>query len=169
VVSLHSSTRSSTSRAKTDNEIAEKYILALGCLNAASAIDANSPIVHEQAVAFRFMLNNKPELPAKVAKLLNSEFQIISPSTDLKALNDKYLSEHKQIPGPVISAIKVQRLLGEDKVRCEKELAELLSVPDFTFSDAVMVLDLLKTWKSSETEAFQKAALSKWPGVTRLQ
>ncbi|KAL7628416.1 hypothetical protein AAE478_002619 [Parahypoxylon ruwenzoriense] len=145
----------------------EKYLLALRCLNSALAIDASNPTIHEQVVRFRQILNSKVDsLPSKVAEVLKSEFTTIDASADLKKFNADFLEKHKDSPSHVISAIKIERLLGEDKKKSEKDIAGVLDMKDAQYEQAEEVLALLRQWRSSEADAFKTAAHEKWPEVT---
>ncbi|KAI6091280.1 N-terminal acetyltransferase A, auxiliary subunit [Hypoxylon rubiginosum] len=145
----------------------EKYVLALRCLNAALAIEPDNPTVHEQVVRFHLTLNAKMgSLPAKVAELLKSKFTAIDASADLKKFNADFRAKHKDSPSHVISAIKSERLLGEDKKKSEKGLAEVLGLKTIEYEQAVEAFALLKQWRSSEADAFKVASHKKWPEVT---
>lgn len=147
---------------------AEKYVLALRCLKAASAIDPDSPKVHEQVVALRVTLNGASDLTAKVSEVLESEFTMIDASADLAKFNEEFEVKHKGSARHALSAIKAKKLLGKDQGKCEKELAELIKLQDIGFDDAVEVLETLRSWRGSGADEFRKAAQAKWPGVTRL-
>ncbi|KAI1504545.1 NMDA receptor-regulated protein 1-domain-containing protein [Biscogniauxia marginata] len=145
----------------------EKYVLALRCLNAALAIDATNPTVHEQAVRFRQVLDTKlASLPSKVADVLKSSFTAIEASTDLKSYNAEFERKHKDSPLHVISAIKTRKLLGEDAKQCENDLTNVLSLESIDYETAAEALGLLWQWRSSEADAFKKASHEKWPEVT---
>ncbi|KAI0100575.1 tetratricopeptide [Nemania sp. FL0031] len=145
----------------------EKYLLALRCLNAALAIDAANPIVHEQAVRFHQEINSKlASLPPKVAEVIKSEFTAIAASTDLKKYNAEFLAKHKDSAPHVVSAVKIQKLLGEDQKTCEKALFGVLSLKSADWEPAAEALGLLLQWRSSEAEAFKTAAQETWPEVT---
>ncbi|KAI1423372.1 tetratricopeptide [Xylaria sp. FL1777] len=145
----------------------EKYLLALHCLNAALAIDATNPVVHEQAVRFHKELGSKlASLPAKVAEVIKAEFTAINASTDLKQYNNEFLEKHKDSAAHVVSAIKVRKLLGEDQKTCEKALFGVLSLKSEDWEPAAEALGLLYQWRSSEADAFRKAADETWPEVT---
>lgn len=105
-------------------------------------------------------------LPAKVAELLKSKFTAIDASADLKKFNADFRAKHKDSPSHVISAIKSERLLGEDKKKSEKGLAEVLGLKTIEYEQAVEAFALLKQWRSSEADAFKVASHKKWPEVT---
>ncbi|KAI0439529.1 tetratricopeptide [Xylaria telfairii] len=148
----------------------EKYLLALGCLNAALAIDAANPVVHEQAVRFlQEMASKLSSLPPKVAQVIKTEFTAIHPSTDLEEYNVEFLEQHKDSPPHVVSAVKIQKLLGEDQKTCEKALFDVLKLKGDDWEPAAEALGLLFQWRSSEAEAFKKAAEETWPEVTLFQ
>ncbi|KAI0834328.1 N-terminal acetyltransferase A, auxiliary subunit [Hypoxylon sp. FL0890] len=145
----------------------EKYLLALRSLNAALAIDPEHPMVHEQVIRFRQTLNSKLEsLPPKVAEVLKAEFTAVDASADLKKFNADFKEKHKDSPPHVISAIQAEKLLGEDKKKAEKDLAGVISLKNIQHDQAIEVLALLKSWRSSEADTFKTAAHEKWPEVT---
>ncbi|KAI1111827.1 tetratricopeptide [Nemania sp. NC0429] len=147
-----------------------KHLLALRCLNAALAIDPANPVVHEQAVRFRQEVNSKlTSLHAKVAEVIQTEFTAIGASTDLKKYNADFLAKHKDSAPHVVSAIKIQKLLGEDQEACEKALFNVLKLGSADWEPAAEALGLLFQWRSSEAEAFKKAAEETWPEVTLFQ
>lgn len=117
---------------------------------------------------FQHTLNTTSDIPPKVLDVLKSEFAAIAPKGDLKKYNDEFLAANKDSARHVLSAIKTKKLLGQDKAKSEEEILGLLSIPSIDFYDAIEALDTLKRWKSSQVEAFKKAAQSKWPEVTRL-
>ena len=145
-----------------------KYVLALRSLKAAAAIDPESPRLHSQTVALRHALNQEKELPAKVQEVLKEEFDLIEPSTDLKKYNQDFQAKHKASPRHVLAAIRVKRVLGEDRSKCDKEVTSLLDNSSIDFTIAIEALETLKRWKSPEEAEFKKAAQAKWPEVTRL-
>ncbi|CAJ2512627.1 Uu.00g007460.m01.CDS01 [Anthostomella pinea] len=145
----------------------EKYLLALRCLTAAQAIDASNPAVHEQAVRFRQVLNSKlSSLPSKVADVAKSDFTAIDASTDLKKYNVDFRDRHKDSAPHVVSATKASKFLGEDQKKCEKDLRGVLDLESANYETAAEALGLLMQWRSSEADAFKKAAYDKWPEVT---
>ena len=149
---------------------AEKYLLALRCLLAAQGLSDSHPRVHEQAIVFQKAMNEELEsLPAKVQEVIKAEWKSLGATAGLKKVNDDFYATHKSSPRHVLSAIKVRRELGESKDKYEQDVVDMASMKDLTFEDAVMVLDTLTTWKSGKTEEFRKAALGRWPDVTRLQ
>ncbi|KAI3335993.1 tetratricopeptide [Ustulina deusta] len=144
-----------------------KYLLALHCLNAALAIDVTNPVVHEQAVRFHQEMSSKlASLPAKVAEVIKNEFTAINASADLKKYNAEFLEKHKDSAPHVVSAIKIRKLLGEDQKTCEKALFGILSLKSDDWEPAAEALGLLLQWRSSEADAFRKAADETWPEVT---
>ncbi|KAH6880151.1 NMDA receptor-regulated protein 1-domain-containing protein [Thelonectria olida] len=146
----------------------KKYVPALRCLTLALALDAKSPKVHEKAVAFRQLLNTATDISPKVLEVLKAEFKTIEGSVDLNKYNDEYEAANKDSAPHVISAIKARKLLGEDKAKSEEALIKVLDHTGIEFTDAIEALETLQRWKSSQVEAFKKAALAKWPEVTRL-
>ncbi|KAH7193230.1 NMDA receptor-regulated protein 1-domain-containing protein [Fusarium flagelliforme] len=145
----------------------KKYVLALRCLTAASALDSKSPRVHEQTVAFAQLLKTATDIEPKVLEVLKAEFNAVDPSADLVKYNDEFLAANKESPRHVLSAIKVQKLLGQDKAKSEEAVANILDIPGVTYEDAIEGLEVLRSWKSSQ-ESYKKAAQQKFPNATRL-
>ncbi|RBR12325.1 uncharacterized protein FIESC28_08681 [Fusarium coffeatum] len=145
----------------------KKYVLALRCLTAASALDSKSPRVHEQTVAFAQLLKTATDIEPKVLEVLKAEFNAVDPSADLVKYNDEFLAANKESPRHVLSAIKVQKLLGQDKAKSEEAVANILDIPGVTYEDAIEGLEVLRSWKSPQ-ELYKKAAQQKFPNVTRL-
>ncbi|KAH7160078.1 NMDA receptor-regulated protein 1-domain-containing protein [Dactylonectria estremocensis] len=52
----------------------KKYVLALGCLKAALALDAQSPKVQEQSAEFKKLLSSASDISPKVLEVLKAEF-----------------------------------------------------------------------------------------------
>jgi N-alpha-acetyltransferase 15/16, NatA auxiliary subunit len=147
----------------------EKYLLALKCLNAALALDAQNPALHAQAIELRHVLNSSLEsLPPKVQEVLNTEFTAISASADLKKLNADYLDKHGDSAAHRMAAARAAKVLGEPQAAIEKSLTDSLQLASVTFDEADAVLELLKRWKSSEAATFKKVAHEKWPEVTQF-
>jgi peptide alpha-N-acetyltransferase len=146
-----------------------KYVLTLQCLNRSLAIDAENPRVHEQVVAFRKLLDNAPsDLPPKVLETLKAEFTAVDATADLSKYNQDFQEKHQDSPLHVLSAVKARLALGVDLAKCEKEVTGLIEHASASFNDAVAALETLKSWRSAEIDSFRKAALTRWPNVTRL-
>lgn len=152
----------------TNNYTHRKYLLALRCLNAATALDPNHPKLHAQIVEFAQTTKSSSELPPKVMDVLKSEFKSVDLSADLAKYNAEFESRHKDSALHILSAVSAKRLLGKNKSEVDKQLLDVLDLPSTTFVDAAEVLSTLRGWKSTEVSAFQKAAQSKWPEATRL-
>ncbi|KOS22244.1 N-alpha-acetyltransferase 15 [Escovopsis weberi] len=147
----------------------QKYALALGCLNRSLELDAESPRVHEQVVAFRHMLNTSAsDLTPKMVESLKAEFKPLDQTAELSKYIEEFETSNKPSPRHLLAALRARVSIGGDKEQCGKEAAGLLEHEKLTFSDAVEVVETLKSWRSKETEAFKKAAQAKWPRVTRL-
>jgi N-alpha-acetyltransferase 15/16, NatA auxiliary subunit len=150
------------------NNLLDKLILALRSLNAAISIDPEHPGVHEQSVAFRLAVKKTSDAPPKVLEVIKANFKRIEESQDLKSFNEDFAKKHSDSPAHRLSAIRVKKLLGEDKVAVEQEVHDLLSLPGADSDDAIKGLETLRNWRSGEVNAYKKAAQEKWPGVTRL-
>ncbi|KAF3766731.1 N-terminal acetyltransferase A, auxiliary subunit [Cryphonectria parasitica EP155] len=142
----------------------KKYLLALRCLKAALSLDAEDPKAHEQAIRLRHALNTDlATLPPKVTEVINAEFTEVSASADLAKLNQEYREKHKISPQHVLSSIRVQARLGEDRGKLAKDVVALLQLDDIKVEDAKDAQDVLRAWKSGEVDGFQKTAQQKWP------
>ena len=158
-----------TARDTPANSSTGKFLLALRCLNAALALDAQHPALHAQAIELRNALNLSLEsLPAKVQDALNAEFTAVPPSADLKKLNAEYLDKHTNSAEHRIAAARAAKALGEPDAAIEKSLVDVLQLESATFDDAATVLEQLRKWKSSEAASFKEAAHEKWPEVTQF-
>ena len=102
--------------------------------------------------------------------VLKAEFKVIGAHVDLDAYNEEYVAKHKDSPQQVLSAIKVRHLLGKERSSCEKNVVDMLSkqLDSMSLDDAVAGLEVLRAWKSPETEAYKTVAKGKWPEVTAL-
>ena len=99
---------------------------------------------------------------------MKAEFNAVDETADLGKYNAEFEAKHKPSPRHILSAIRAKLLIGSEKSQCEKEATSLLEHENVTFSNAIEIIETLKSWRSSETEAFKKAAQAKWPEVTRL-
>ncbi|TPX11528.1 uncharacterized protein E0L32_007739 [Thyridium curvatum] len=147
-----------------------KYVLALGCLNAAHALDAEHPKVHLHALRLRHALDAETlgGLPAPVQAVIKADFAAAAPppGADLKKANDAFRAAHGASAPHVLAAAQAARALGEDKAACERAAAGALEVEGVTLEEALEAYEVLKGWKSGELEAFRTAAGGKWPGAT---
>lgn len=113
------------------------------------------------------MLNSQSDaLPPKAKEVLGASFTTLPASADLKKLNAEFRAQHKDSAEHRIAAARAARVLGDDAVKVEKDLFDVLSSSSTTFADAASVLQQLRNWRSSEATAFKKAAHDKWPEVT---
>lgn len=152
----------------TTNSLAGKYLLALKCLLAASALDKEHSEVHEQVVRFKLALDKDSEiLPPMSAQVVKSEFTLLPTSVDLPKHNDEYLAKHKDCARQTLSALKVRKLLKPDSVSAvEKDVAAVVNLPTITMEEAIEALELLTLWKSSEVDRYRIKAGAKWPKAT---
>lgn len=154
-------------RPSNHDRLVEKFLLALRCLNAATALDPKNPALHAQAVEFRHALNSEADsLPAKVKEVLEANFTAIPASADLRKVNADFQAQHQDSAQHRIAAARAAKLLGEDATKVEKDLFDVLRSGSTTFTDAASILELLRNWRSSEADAFKNAARGKWPEVT---
>lgn len=146
------------------NNSTEKYLLALRCLKAALALDAENPKVHEQAIRLRQALAADLEtLPPKTGEVIKAAFTEIPASADLAKTNQEFREKHRTSPQHVLSSIRVQEQLGEDRGKLGKAVVNLLKLETIQLEDASDAQELLKSWKSGELDAFKTAAAQKWP------
>lgn len=148
----------------------EKYLLALRCLNAALALDAQNPLLHAQGIELRCALNScLGSLPPKVQETLEAEFTAVPASADLRKRNAEFLDKHRSDGAAHrIAAARAAKVLGEPGAAIDKSLVDALDVPDVTFEEAAKVLELLRRWRSGEAGAFKEKAHGKWPEVTQF-
>lgn len=143
---------------------ADKYLLALKCLLAASAIDSEHPKVHEHIVHFKQALDtDSASINPKSLEIIKSEFTLFPASTTISQYNDGYLSKHKDSARSTLSALRVRKSLPDSDSSCDKDVAAVLKLSDITLEETVEALELLTLWKSSEVESFGLSAAGKWP------
>ncbi|KAL8414295.1 hypothetical protein RB594_005503 [Gaeumannomyces avenae] len=145
-----------------------KYLLALGCLNASRALQADHPRVHEQSIRLRSALNSAREsLPAKVTEVMETEFTTVPASADLVKLNAEFRAAHADSPAHMLAAIRAARAIGEsERKEADKDVASVLDLASLTLSDAESVVGTLKSWRSAEVDAAKAAAQAKFPDAT---
>ncbi|RDA87445.1 hypothetical protein CP532_2802 [Ophiocordyceps camponoti-leonardi (nom. inval.)] len=149
----------------------KKYVLALRCLNAALALDADHAGLPEQVVSFQTMLETELEdATTKIKDALRAEFKALeSAGGDARTYIDAFRRRHADSPRHALSAVRAKRLLpGSDLDGCEQEAAALLDMEGSTAADAVKLLETLRGWRSGKSAALKQAAQAKWPDVTRL-
>lgn len=133
-------------------------------MKAALALDAENPKVHEQAIRLRQALTADIEtLSPKTSEVIKATFTEIPASADLAKLNQEFREKHKASAQHVLSAIRVQEKLGEDRSKLGKDVVDLLTLEKIQLDVASDAQALLKSWKSGELDAFKKAAAQKWP------
>lgn len=145
-----------------------KYVLALGCLNAARALQPDHPRVHEQSIRLRSAVNSAREsLPAKVAEVMEAEFTAVPASADLAKLNAEFRATHSDSPAHVLAAIRAARAIGKgERAEPEKDVASVLDMASLTLSDAESVVGTLKSWRSAEVDTAKAAAQTRFPDAT---
>ncbi|KAF8865474.1 N-terminal acetyltransferase A, auxiliary subunit [Acephala macrosclerotiorum] len=145
-----------------------KYLLALKCLLAASALDKEHSKVHGQVVRFKLALDKDSDvLPPKSAEVVKSEFTLLPASVDLSKYNDEYLAKHKDCARRTLLALKVRKLLKPDSpLAVERDVAAVVNLPTITMEEAIEALELLALWKSSELDGYRTKAAAKWPKAT---
>ncbi|PFH57917.1 hypothetical protein XA68_14406 [Ophiocordyceps unilateralis] len=150
----------------------KKFVLALRCLKAVVALNADFPGVPERVVSFQAMLETTTkttDLAPKVGDALRAEFKALGEAGDGRQYVEAFRRRHPNSPRHALSAVAAKRLLpGEDGALCEKEAAALLDMEGSTADDAVTLLETVRGWRSAETAALKQAAQAKWPEVTRL-
>jgi hypothetical protein len=149
-------------------QFTEKYLLALKCLLAASALDREHSKVHEQLIRFKQAVEQDGEtLAPQTAEVIKSEFSLLPASVSLSQYNDEYLSKHKNCARRTLSALRVRKLLSPDSAAsCKKDAADVIKLPSITMEEAQETLDLLRSWNSSDIDSFRAQAAAKWPKAT---
>ncbi|TVY59127.1 N-terminal acetyltransferase A complex auxiliary subunit NAA15 [Lachnellula suecica] len=145
-----------------------KYLLALRCLLAASALDKDNSKVHSQTIRFKLALDRDlASLDPKAAAVIKSEFTLIPSGTSLTQFNNAYLSAHKDWARRTLASLSSRKLLADSLApSADADVVAVLKLDSVTLEEAAEGLELLKSWKSGEIEAFRKAAAAKWPKAT---
>ncbi|KZF22288.1 N-terminal acetyltransferase A complex subunit nat1 [Xylona heveae TC161] len=151
-----------------------KYLLALKCLIAASKLDSQDPVLHEQIIRFRKTLDSLSEpLPPQVSSVIDAELPTLLPKdTDLAKFNEQFLARHAQSAAHMQAALQARRVLNPDaKADIEKSLSDTLALPNITLEQAQEGLATLKSWAADKTkrEAYVQAAAKRWPEASAFQ
>ncbi|TVY25801.1 N-alpha-acetyltransferase, NatA auxiliary subunit [Lachnellula hyalina] len=146
----------------------KKYLLALRCLLAASALDNEHSKVHSQTIRFKLALDKDlATLPPKVAEIIKSEFTLLPESVSLTQFNNDYLSKYEDCARRTLSGLSARKLLAHDLApSTDADVVKVLKIDNVAMEEAVEGLELLQSWKSGALEAFRKAAAAKWPNAT---
>ena len=143
--------------------MADKYLLALKCLNAAAALDPAHPKIHEQAIRLRKtckcpnfltqaskqtnsdVVNDNKNLAEKVSTVIASSFNLIPASADLSALNDEFAKKHAQSAAHLQAVFSVRHFLDANtKSQNETGLTKLLDLEGTSTEHALSGLELLE-------------------------
>ena len=140
------------------------------CLLAASELDSTHPTVHEHTIRFKKALDSENEpLAPEVTEVIKKEFTLLPASKPLAEVNDEFLAKHKDSASHVLSAIRVKKVLSNDKSTADKDVISVLDIPTISFQEAIQGLEILKFSHSSELESYRTKASSKWPDVTAFK
>lgn len=148
------------------NYLAERYLLALRCLLAASRLDSEHPTVHEHIVRFKQAISASSSLKPKIAEVIMLEFTLFPDSTTLSQFNDDFLLKHKDSASHIIAGARVQHSLRPGDQTENTDLQNILNLPTTTLEQAIEGLELLSSWKSPKVETYRLYAKSKWPEAT---
>lgn len=122
----------------------------------------------EQVVAFQAKLDSAPDLAPQVIEVLKGEFKATGGAKNSREYIEKFRGRHMGSPRHAFSVVAAKRRMGEDRAKCDKEAFNLLEMKGITADEALSMLESLQSWRSSEAQAFKKAAQGKWPEFTRL-
>jgi hypothetical protein len=149
----------------------EKYLLALKCLLAASALDKDHSKVHEQVVRFKLAIDQDAEkLSPQAAEIIKSEFTLLPASASLAQYNDEYLARNKDCARRTLSALKARKLLSPDTAASlQNDAANVIKIPSITLEEAEEAFELLRSWNSSNIDSFRSQAATKWPKARAFQ
>lgn len=154
---------------------AEKYLLALRCLLAASSVNPSDPTTHEQTIRLRNTLSTPPSpLPASVSEVINAEMPtlVANDSTDLSTQNASFLEKHSSSAPHVLAGLRARQHLDSKTLeQNQKDLQETLGFESARLEDAVAGLELLKEWNCPRAarDAYLERARQRWPEATVFQ
>lgn len=94
--------------------------------------------------------------------MLEAEFTTVPPSTDLRKLNLEFRAQNSRNALHTLAALRVDKLLGTDKDKCQREAIDILKEPGATLDDAQLVRDALQEW-GAELGPFKSVARDRWP------
>jgi len=134
-------------------------------LLAAAFLDKEHSKVHEQIVRFKLAIDKDSEtLSPQSRDVIKSEFKLLPAAGDLERFNEEYLTKNKDCAQRTISALKVRKILSPDSASSvEKDIVGVLDLPSITIQEASQAYELLRSWRSSDSEAFRLLAGAKWP------
>ncbi|KIW06834.1 uncharacterized protein PV09_02514 [Verruconis gallopava] len=149
----------------------KRYLLALRCLIAAHALDAEQATLHEQLVRFRQALDADSESKsAKADQVLKANLSIVPETKDLKSFNNAYMAKHKDCARKTRAGLRVRQLLDpSSKAQNEKDLIALVEKADM--KEAIEGLETLKQWNSDAKvkEDYISKAKAKWPQASTFK
>ncbi len=121
--------------------------------------------MHEQIVRFKLAIDKDNEtLSPQGRDVIKSEFTLLPAGGDLKRFNEEYLTNNRDCAQRTVSALKVRKILSPDSASSvEKDIISVLDLPSITIQEASEAYELLRSWRSNESEAFRLLAGAKWP------
>lgn len=164
--------------------LAGKYLQAVRALNHLSAVDKNSPALHERLVVFVHLVRDgKTELsPAQDAVVKSALEALVPGDIGAGALNSQYLQQHGEDPAAVLACARAAQRTGasvtevEDAVFPIPQLEASVTIPVsfcliflnslLSIQVALDALSLLETIKSSREDEYREACQKRFEVAT---
>jgi N-alpha-acetyltransferase 15/16, NatA auxiliary subunit len=109
------------------------------------------------------------KLVSPIKDVIDTNADILSPTTPLQKLNDGFLSKHSDKPSHRRSGLKTRQLLDASSLaNNEKDLLAILGLESADLNEAIEGLHVLDEWKSDQSvkDKYVAAAAKKWPEAT---
>jgi len=150
----------------------QKYLLALKCLLAASALNPKHPTLHYQIIRFQKAITTPSvteSIPPQILDLIQEQFvpDVFPKDTTLEAFNEKYAAEHKDSAKAVLAVLRTRQFLSPSEKNA-KDVVGILELPGTTLEDGREGLALLKEWGGAEVGGYAEKAAKKWPEASGL-
>ncbi|KAI9825577.1 MAG: N-alpha-acetyltransferase 15, NatA auxiliary subunit [Phylliscum demangeonii] len=127
----------------------KKYLLALKCLLAASRLEPDHPVVHQQVIRFHQSLDSlHPSTSSTIHAVIGATFTtLIAAHTSPSVYNDRYLARHGHDPARLQAGLRVRNALAlAPAAQNRLDLVASLDLPLLTMLQAKDGLDLSRAW-----------------------
>ncbi len=152
--------------------IAEKYLMAFKCLQAAHQLNPKHPGLHERIVYFVIALPTAEDpLHPVAASILSSNSSFIPPKAELEKFNELFRTANRaNTAAHVFAALRARARLGDkSKSVNEGAVSSILPLSKTTIDDAHEGLGLLRGWGSDEAvvKLYLEKVERRWKGSAR--